>query len=52
MKVDKPKEMKFEIPKFSFNQVFIVFSFITIIGLMVGTFLVVLNAGGIKFNDQ
>ncbi|CAL6411800.1 unnamed protein product [Bathycoccus prasinos] len=51
MKVDKPKEVKFEIPKVSFGQIFIVLSFTTIIGLMIGTFWVVWNSGGIRFNE-
>ena len=51
MKVDKPKEVKFEIPKVTFGQIFIVLSFTTIIGLMIGTFLVVWNSGGIRFNE-
>jgi len=51
MKVDKPKEVKFEIPKVTFGQIFIVLSFTTIIGLMIGTFWVVWNSGGIRFNE-
>ena len=50
MKVDKPKEVKFEIPKVSFGQIFIVLSFTTIIGLMIGTFWVVWNSENIRFN--
>ena len=51
MKDDKPKEVKFEIPKVSFGQIFIVLSFTTIIGLMIGTFWVVWTSGGIRFNE-
>ena len=51
MKVDKPKEVKFEIPEVTFAQIFIVLSFTTIIGLMIGTFWVVWNSGGIRFNE-
>ena len=41
-----------QLPKPSMGQLFIVFSFGTIITLMIATVAVVYNAGGIHYNDS
>ena len=50
-KVEEEKSMWESLPKPSLGQVVIVLSFTTIISLMLGTFWVVVNAGGVHFND-
>jgi len=50
-KVVEDKSVWESLPKPSLGQIFIVFSFVTIISLMLGTFWVVVNAGGVHFND-
>jgi hypothetical protein len=52
-KVEEQKKSLLEsLPRPTLGQVFIVFSFVTIISLMLGTFWVVVNAGGVHFNDS
>jgi len=50
-KVEEEKSIWESLPKPSLGQVVIVLSFTTIISLMLGTFWVVVNAGGVHFND-
>ena len=50
-KVEEKKSVWESLPKPSLGQVVIVLSFTTIISLMLGTFWVVVNAGGVHFND-
>ena len=50
-KVEEEKSVWERLPKPSLGQVVIVLSFTTIISLMLGTFWVVVNAGGVHFND-
>ena len=46
------KSLLESLPRPSLGQIVIVLSFTTIISLMLGTFWVVFNAGGVHFNDS
>ena len=48
---EEKKSLLESLPRPSLGQVVIVLSFTTIIALMLGTFWVVVNAGGVHFND-
>lgn len=52
VKVEEKKSVWESLPKPSLGQVVIVLSFTTIISLMLGTFYVVFQAGGVHFNDS
>ena len=52
VKVEEKKSVWESMPKPSLGQVVIVLSFTTIISLMLGTFYVVFQAGGVHFNDS
>jgi len=52
VKAEEKKSVWESMPKPSLGQVVIVLSFTTIISLMLGTFYVVFQAGGVHFNDS
>ena len=52
VKVEEKTSFLESLPRPTLGQFFIVFSFVTIISLMLGTFWVVVNAGGVHFNDS
>ena len=49
---EEKKSLLESLPRPSLGQIVIVLSFTTIISLMLGTFWVVFNAGGVHFNDS